>query len=91
MNADGGATGRDASRDEMPWASSIDELAQRRNHAAEPGGHDAVEFQHARGRQTIRERIDSLLDPESFNEVGALTGRGEYKDQTLEHVTRPRM
>ncbi|MCX6464487.1 MAG: acyl-CoA carboxylase subunit beta, partial [Pseudonocardiales bacterium] len=33
----------------------------------------AVERQHAKGRQTARERIDQLLDPGSFVELDALT------------------
>ncbi|MFI1184506.1 acyl-CoA carboxylase subunit beta [Streptomyces sp. NPDC020799] len=32
----------------------------------------AVQRQHAKGRQTARERINMLLDPDSFTETGAL-------------------
>src|ERR671928_547513 len=37
------------------------------------GSEDAVERQHAKRRQTARERIDALLDPGSFVELDALT------------------
>jgi acetyl-CoA/propionyl-CoA carboxylase carboxyl transferase subunit len=36
------------------------------------GGPEAVERQHARGRLSPRERVDLLLDPGSFHEVGEL-------------------
>jgi acetyl-CoA carboxylase carboxyltransferase component len=42
------------------------------------GGTESVARQHANGRLTVRERIDRLCDGGSFNEVGALAGRGEY-------------
>ena len=36
----------------------------------------AAQRQHAKGKQTARERIDSLLDPGSFLEIGRYTGSG---------------
>jgi acetyl-CoA carboxylase carboxyltransferase component len=41
------------------------------------GGTERVQRQHDAGRLTIRERIDALLDPGSFVEMGALAGEGE--------------
>ncbi|MBM3665584.1 MAG: methylmalonyl-CoA carboxyltransferase, partial [Actinobacteria bacterium] len=38
-----------------------------------PSGDAAVERQHARGKLTARERIDLLLDPGSFVELGMFT------------------
>ena len=46
--------------------------------ARELGGTERVERQHASGRLTVRQRIDLLLDPESFHETGAIAGVGEY-------------
>jgi len=46
--------------------------------AREMGGAQNIERQHAAGRLTVRERIDRLLDPGSFHEIGALTGRAVY-------------
>src|SRR5262245_48826229 len=42
------------------------------------GGPEKVARHHENGRLTVRERIELLLDPGSFEEVGALTGRAEY-------------
>jgi len=44
------------------------------------GGADNIARQHAAGRLTVRERIERLLDPGSFHEIGALTGRAVYDD-----------
>ena len=38
------------------------------------GGMKHVERQHNRGKLTARERIDSLIDPGSFNELGSVVG-----------------
>lgn len=56
------------------WAEEVDELARRRARAFELGGAERVQRQHAAGRLTVRERIDALLDPGSFQELGALAG-----------------
>jgi len=42
------------------------------------GGADKVRRQHDAGRLTVRERIDRLVDGQSFHEVGAIAGKGEY-------------
>jgi acetyl-CoA carboxylase carboxyltransferase component len=42
------------------------------------GGADKVKRQHDSGRLTVRERIESLIDPQSFHEVGAIAGSGDY-------------
>jgi len=44
------------------------------------GGAANVKRQHDAGRLTVRERIDCLLDPGSFHEIGALTGRATYDE-----------
>ena len=38
------------------------------------GGMQHVERQHNRGKLTARERIESLIDPGSFNELGSVVG-----------------
>lgn len=50
----------------------LKELYARREKAKQMGGAEQVAMQHARGRLTARERIDKLLDPDSFWEVGML-------------------
>src|SRR5579864_984039 len=46
----------------------LEELERRRAAARLGGGQRRVEAQHARGKLTARERIDVLLDPDSFEE-----------------------
>ena len=46
----------------------IQELRERRNEAALGGGEKAIEKQHAAGKLTARERINALLDEDSFFE-----------------------
>ena len=62
----------------MSWESEIEELRRREALARQMGGPDKVKRQHDAGRLTVRERIDLLLDPGSFHEIGALAGRAKY-------------
>jgi propionyl-CoA carboxylase beta chain len=54
-------------------AGKLADLYQRHDGAVHAGSEKAIERQHAKGRQTARERIDQLLDPGSFVELDALT------------------
>lgn len=56
----------------------MDEIRRREALAREMGGLQNIERQHSAGRLTVRERIDRLLDPGSFHEIGTLTGRAVY-------------
>jgi acetyl-CoA carboxylase carboxyltransferase component len=62
----------------MDWESAIADLDYIRGLAAEMGGEERVERQHAQGRYTVRERIDKMVDPGSFVEAGSLVGAAEY-------------
>jgi acetyl-CoA carboxylase carboxyltransferase component len=62
----------------MNWKPELDELARREALAREMGGADKVKRQRDGGRLTVRERIDLLVDPKSFHEVGAIAGSAEY-------------
>ena len=62
----------------MNWQPELDELRRREGFAREMGGADKVKRQHDGGRLTVRERIDGLVDPGSFHEVGAIAGTAEY-------------
>jgi propionyl-CoA carboxylase beta chain len=53
-------------------AGKIADLEKRRHEAIHAGSERAVERQHARGKMTARERIDGLLDPDSFTEFDEL-------------------
>ena len=75
------------SASEGEWAAELDELAARVAFAAQLGGDEAVERHHARGRLTVRDRIERLADPGSFTEIGRLAGRAiRSPDGSLETV-----
>lgn len=60
------------------WQDELDELAKRRDQALAMGGSVALEKLKQKGILNARERIDRLLDPESFRELGRITGKGRY-------------
>lgn len=61
----------------MSWEADADQIRARRAAAMEQGGAEAVERQHAKGRLTVRERIDQLVDEGSFDEIGRTAGDAE--------------
>ncbi|MFC1989244.1 acyl-CoA carboxylase subunit beta [Chloroflexota bacterium] len=64
----------------MPWEAAIEELRQRREVARQMGGKERVDRQHKEGKLTIRERIEKLVDKDSFFEIGSLIGKSEYDE-----------
>jgi acetyl-CoA carboxylase carboxyltransferase component len=72
----------------MSWDKEVQELQRRRYLAQQQGGEASIAKQHARGRMTIRERIDVLLDDGSFREHGRATASPVYDDhdELLEFV-----
>ena len=62
------------------WQPELDELAERKRIAREMGGADRIARQHAGGRLTVRERIDQVLDPGSFLEIGSIAGKAKYDE-----------
>ncbi|MDQ3009421.1 MAG: methylmalonyl-CoA carboxyltransferase [Acidobacteriota bacterium] len=62
----------------MSWQPEVDEIKRRIELAKQMGGEANVARQHTNGRLTVRERIERLLDPESFHETGALAGKAAY-------------
>jgi acetyl-CoA carboxylase carboxyltransferase component len=72
----------------MIWKPELDDLARREAFAREMGGVEKVKRQRDQGRLTVRERIDKMVDANSFHEVGAISGIGEYDEQgELKHLT----
>src|SRR6516225_7810084 len=65
----------------MNWKPELDELARREAFARAMGGVDKVKRQRDQGRLTVRERIDKMVDANSFHEIGAVSGIGEYDEQ----------
>jgi len=62
----------------MSWEREIAELRRREELARRMGGAEKVRRQHEAGKLTVRERIDRLLDPGSFHEIGATAGKAVY-------------
>jgi acetyl-CoA carboxylase carboxyltransferase component len=60
------------------WEPELAELRLRQTLAREMGGPDRVARQHKGGRLTVRERIDQMLDPNTFQEIGSIAGKGSY-------------
>ena len=65
----------------MSWEEEVHELQRRRRLAKQQGGEVGIAKQHARGRLTIRERIDALLDAGTFQEQGQATATPDYDEQ----------
>ena len=61
----------------MSWKDEVEGIEARRRAALELGGADAVAAQHAKGRLSVRERIDALVDPGSFREQGPIAGHAQ--------------
>ncbi len=58
---------------ELPQSNTSVEnksIQTRRDDARQGGGKARIAAQHAKGKQTARERIAGLLDPDTFSEIG---------------------
>ncbi len=64
----------------MSWQPEIEEMRRREALAREMGGTEKLARHHNLGKLDFRERIDRLLDRESFHEVGALAGKASYDE-----------
>ena len=64
----------------MSWQPEVEELHKREDLGRRMGGPEKIKRQHDGGKLTVRERIEALLDPGSFHEVGTLAGRAQYDE-----------
>jgi acetyl-CoA carboxylase carboxyltransferase component len=64
----------------MTWEKEVEELKRRQALAAEHGGPERVKRHKDAGKLTARERVEGLLDPESFREVGSVAGSAAYDE-----------
>jgi acetyl-CoA carboxylase carboxyltransferase component len=71
----------------LSWQPEVDEIHRRTELAQQMGGAANVQRQHDNGRLTVRERLDRLLDPNSFHETGALAGQAGYENGELVSFT----
>jgi len=62
----------------MSWRKDIEELRRREALAEQMGGEERVARQKSVGKLTARERVDALLDRNSFHETGKIAGRAAY-------------
>lgn len=62
----------------MVWKPELEELQRRRQLAAALGGDERVARHRAAGKLTVRERIEGLVDADSFHEVGSVAGFATY-------------
>lgn len=65
----------------MTWQPELDELERRKKLAQQMGGPEKVAKHHSQGRLTVRERMEKLLDPGTFQERGALAGVAAYDNE----------
>ncbi len=72
----------------MSWEKDVKEIKKREKLALNQGGKDSVKIQHEKGRKTLRERLDIILDNNSFDEIGKISGSSEYNENgELENFT----
>lgn len=63
----------------MSWESDVEDLKRQKALARQMGGEAGIAFQHGRGKLTVRERVDLLQDPGTFQEVGGLAGTATWE------------
>lgn len=71
----------------MSWEKEVAEINHRQALARQMGGPEGVERQHKRGKLTVRERIDRLVDDTSWQEFSGFVGTAGYNDGELASFT----
>src|SRR6478752_6123070 len=61
-------------------ADLVSQVRNEEERIREGGGPKAIESQHGKGRLTARERINLLVDPGTFFELGAYAAHGMYEE-----------
>ncbi|MEH7334417.1 carboxyl transferase domain-containing protein [Neobacillus drentensis] len=64
----------------MTWEPEIKELHLREALARQMGGEERVSKHISQGKLTVRERIEKLLDHDTFHERGAIAGKSKYDE-----------
>ncbi len=65
----------------MSWEKEIDELRNREKLSEKMGGKEKLQRQKDSNRLNVRERIELLLDKNSFHEIGKIAGKAEYNEK----------
>lgn len=71
----------------MNWEKETEEIEIRKRLALDLGGKERVKRQHEFKKLTIRERILKISDPNTFMEIGQLTGDSEWAEGSLKKIT----
>jgi acetyl-CoA carboxylase carboxyltransferase component len=71
-----------------PLRSLVEELHERRAAARLGGGEEKIARQHADDKLTARERLDLLIDPGTFTELG-IHGRPHFSQRAMEGKEAP--
>jgi acetyl-CoA carboxylase carboxyltransferase component len=79
----------EAAHPSASWAAEIRQIDDRRRAASELGGADKVAIQHSKGKLTVLERIEQLLDAGTFREIGSLAGLARYGEDGQLHGFMP--
>ena len=61
-------------------AELVSQVRNEEEKIAEGGGEKAIESQHKKGRLTARERIELLVDSDTFFELGIYAANGMYEE-----------
>jgi acetyl-CoA carboxylase carboxyltransferase component len=69
----------------MSWQKEVDELRRREEMARRMGGPDKIKRQRDGGKLTVRERIERLLDTDSFHGVRRDRGHGGVRRRRCPH------
>ncbi|HXH21814.1 MAG TPA: carboxyl transferase domain-containing protein [Dehalococcoidia bacterium] len=71
------------------WDPELEELRLKRALSRRMGGREGIERQHSQGRLTVRERMDLLLDPGTFEELFTAFGESQYDEEGRLTAFRP--
>src|SRR3954468_19160572 len=71
-----------------PLADLTEQLHARREQARLGGGEEKIALQHERGKLTARERIELLVDPGTFVEIG-IHGGPHFSQRSMEGKEAP--
>src|SRR5919201_2330305 len=71
-----------------PMRSLVEELEARRAKARLGGGEERIARQHAQDKLTARERLDLLVDPGTWTELG-IHGRPHFSQRAMEGKAAP--
>jgi acetyl-CoA carboxylase carboxyltransferase component len=56
------------------WQATLDDLDRRRRHSRGMGGTERLDKHRGKGKLDARARVERLVDPGTFREIGTLVG-----------------